>query len=108
MKNLNNCIDACLSCLVTCERCIADCIDDGHLRCISLCRDCADICTLCAKFDARGSGYGHQLHALCAEICKACSIECAKHASHHDSCKECAEDCKKCAEICGELASARA
>ncbi|OFZ00667.1 MAG: four-helix bundle copper-binding protein, partial [Bacteroidetes bacterium RIFCSPLOWO2_12_FULL_31_6] len=72
MKNLKSCIDACLVCVVTCEECITDCIKDGNQDCISLCRDCADICTLCARFDARGSAYGQELHALCAEICKAC------------------------------------
>jgi hypothetical protein len=39
---------------------------------------------------------------------KPLSVECAKHASHHASCKECAEACKKCAAICEELAAAKA
>lgn len=105
MKNLKSCIDACLACMVTCEKGITDCIKDGNQECIVLCRDCADICALCARFDARGSVYGKDIHALCAKICKACSEECAKHASHHASCKECADACKKCAEVCAELAS---
>lgn len=67
----------------------------------------ADICAMCARFHARGSNFSHQLHALCAEICSACSIECAKHASSHASCKECEEACKKCAKICEELATAK-
>ena len=71
-----------------------------------LCRDCADICALCARFDARESQFGHELHALCAKICQACSEECDKHSTHHASCKECADACKKCADICAELALA--
>ncbi len=108
MEHLKNCIDACLACLVTCEKCIPDCIKSGNQECIRLCRDCADICTLVAKFDARGADYGQELHAICAKICRACAIECEKHANHHESCKECAEACRKCAAICEELASVRA
>lgn len=106
MENLKSFVEACFTCVVSCEICITDCIKNGNQECISLCRDCADICALCARFDARGSAYGYKLHQLCAEICNACSIECAKHASQHDSCKECAEACKKCAEACEELTSA--
>lgn len=98
-----NCIDACLACLINCEKCITDCVAAGNKECILLCRDCADVCALCARFEARGSQFSKNLHGLCAEVCKACSIECAKHASHHTSCKECAETCIKCATICEEL-----
>jgi hypothetical protein len=108
MKISQKCIDACLACLITCEGCITDCIANGNKECILLCRDCADICALCARFEARGSKFGHELHALCAKICKACSVECSKHAMHHDSCKACAEACMKCAGICEDLAVATA
>ena len=101
-------MDACLACVVSCERCITDCVKDGNQECILLCRDCADICDLCARFEARGSQFGQALHVLCAKICNACSLECAKHASHHVSCKECAEACKKCAAVCEELATVKA
>ena len=37
-----------------------------------------------------------------------CSLECAKHAMHHASCKECAEACIKCAALCEELATVAA
>ncbi|EAZ94676.1 hypothetical protein FBBAL38_12860 [Flavobacteria bacterium BAL38] len=108
MKNLKSCIEAYLACLVTCEKCITDCIKDGNQDCILLCRDCADICALFARFDTRGSEYAQDLHDLCAKICKACSVECAKHASHHESCKECAEAFKRCAEVCETLTSVKA
>lgn len=107
MKISKNCIDVCLACIITCESCITDCINDGNKQCILLCRDCADICALCARFEARGSQFAQDLHSLCAKICTACSIECAKHASHHDSCKACAEACKKCAAVCEEHATAK-
>ena len=105
MNNLKSCIDACLECLITCEMCIKDCINEGNQQCFVLCRDCADISTLCARLEARGSVYGLELHVLCAKVCKACAEECLKHAAHSHCCKECAEACKKCAEICAEHAA---
>jgi hypothetical protein len=93
--------------LITCESYSTDCIASGNKECIALCRDCAAICALCARFEARGSRFGQDLHALCAKICEICSEECLKHASHHDSCKACAEACKKCAIICEEYATAK-
>lgn len=86
--------------MIACEMCITDCIKAGNQQCIILCRDCADICALCARFEGRGSAYHKDLCALCAKICTACAAECTKHAEHHASCKACAEACKKCAEAC--------
>jgi hypothetical protein len=102
MKNPKESIDACLTCLVSCEACIHDCLKNNHLHCIALCRDCADICALCAKLEARNSIYVHELHVLCAKVCKDCAIECAKHANELASCKTCAEACQKCEEACHE------
>jgi len=73
-----------------------------------LCRDCADICALTARFEARGSVFVQEMHALCAEICKACAVECVKHAALTASCKACAEACRKCAAVCEEMAAAEA
>jgi hypothetical protein len=107
MEKFKSCIDACLACVVTCENCVTDCIKDNNQACIVLCRDCADICSLCARFQARESRFQHDLHILCAKICKACAAECLKHAAHHISCKNCAEACKKCADLCEELSMAK-
>ena len=93
-------IEACLACVITCEICLSDCITRNEIRCASLCRDCADICNLAARFEARGSNFTTGLHALCAEICQACFVECTKHADHHDTCRACAEACEKCVQIC--------
>lgn len=101
----SDCIAACLACIVSCESCITDCVKEGNQECILLCRDCADICSLCARFEARGSQFTTQVHALCAIICTACAAECRHHAEHHQSCKACAEACKKCAEICTKYAT---
>jgi Domain of Unknown Function (DUF326) len=101
----SNCIDACLACVVTCESCVTDCLKTGNQQCVLLCRDCADICALCARFEARDSPYYKELCDLCAKVCRACAEECTKHAAHHECCKECAAACRKCADICAKNAS---
>jgi hypothetical protein len=47
MKNSKVCIDACLACMIECEKCAISCLTmAGHQECVKLCRDCADICDL--------------------------------------------------------------
>jgi hypothetical protein len=92
-----NFIDACSACVIACEKCITTCIKEGNQSCILLCRDCADICALCARLAARNSPYSKVFCDLCAKVCKECADECAKHAAHHLSCKECEMACRECA-----------
>lgn len=104
MKNIQQCIDACLACAVACEKCSAACLKEDNVKmmagCIALDRDCADICFTTAALLARGSVHGEHLAKECREVCLACAAECEKHAAHHDHCKACAEACRKCAEAC--------
>lgn len=93
-------MEACLVCVIACERCITDCILDSKRDCIAICRDCVDICSIAARFSARDSVYSKELFALCVKVCKACAEECRKHEVHHESCRECADACIKCAELC--------
>jgi hypothetical protein len=98
----SNALEASLACSVACEMCIASCIKEERSDCIALCRDCADICSLYARFEARASNYYPDLRILCAEICRACSAQCLKHAEHSASCKACSEACRRCAAFCAE------
>ena len=94
-------IDACLACIAACENCATHCIrmaESLHLRCITLCRDCSDICTLCIKTALRDSQYKEEIMKLCAAICRACAAECDKFEEEH--CKECARICTACADAC--------
>ena len=105
--------DTCFECAEACERCITACVEMGDqdsrhhslTACIKLCRDCADICTLCGRLEARGSQFMKQYMQLCADVCEACSTECGKHADHHAHCKACAEACRRCAAECREMAN---
>ena len=92
-------LDALNACVAACEHCSTACLQEPDVqmmvRCISLTRDCADVCALTARFVARGSEHAAHLLTACAEICRACADECAKHEHRH--CQECAEACRRCA-----------
>ena len=93
MKNVQVSIEACLACMIECEKCIDGCIvAKHHLDCIKLCQDCADICALCARLCARGSQFADALCALCVKCCEDCANECSKHDM--ECCKKCADACK--------------
>lgn len=97
-------LDALNACIAACEHCATACLQEQNVqmmaRCISLDRDCADICALTARFLARGSEHAQHLLRECAEICHACGVECAQHADHMEHCRQCAEACKQCEEAC--------
>lgn len=96
-------LDALNACVATCEKCASACLQEQDVKmmvsCISLDRDCADVCALTARLVARGSIHGMHLLRECAEVCKACTDECAKH-THMQHCQECAEACRHCEQAC--------
>ena len=96
-------LDALNACLSACEHCATASLQEPTVqmlvRCISLDRDCADICALTARLVARGSAHARHLLPECAEVCKACADECGKHiAMPH--CQECAAACRRCEQAC--------
>lgn len=107
--NYQECIDACNACMVACETCASECLDEQNVDmmtdCIRLDRSCADICALAAREMSRDSALVSKVCALCAEICQACGNECKKH--DHDHCQRCAEACRACAAACREVFSKR-
>ncbi|MGI4743153.1 MAG: four-helix bundle copper-binding protein [Janthinobacterium lividum] len=104
-------LDALNACIASCEYCATACLQEEDVkmmvRCISLDRDCADICALTARYVARGSEHAQHILGECAEICKACGDECAKH-THMQHCQECADACRRCEEACRAGISAAA
>ena len=91
-----------LDCALACENCAAECLRETDVapmvRCISIDRDCADICTQAARLLQRKSEIAHQYLLICEEICNMCAEECAMH--DHQHCQECAAACRKCAAAC--------
>ena len=94
-------------CEVMCEHMITHLLmhsQDLHLRHrqLQLLRDCADICTLTAKYLARHSPYSKALAGLCASICEACGNECARFTDKKS--QKCAHVCLHCAMECRAFA----
>ena len=77
---------------------------DLHLRHrqLQLLRDCADVCTLTAKYLARHSSFSKSIAGLCAIICEACGNECARFTDQES--QKCAQICLHCAMECRAFA----
>lgn len=115
---IQQCIEACFACVSICDRCSDEMTGmdaDNHMDhrdkdlmqvCIRLCHDCADMCTLSARWMSRHSSSADMLYQLCADICVRCAEACERHTSHHALCGDCAVECRRCAELCRELANA--
>ena len=109
-EEYQECIAACHACAVACNHCAACCLQEpdvkAMVRCIGLDTDCAQICHLAAAFMAGGSDHARAACALCAQVCRSCAEECARHDMDH--CQQCAEACRRCGEECRKVASAAA
>ncbi|WP_153126007.1 four-helix bundle copper-binding protein [Peribacillus tepidiphilus] len=107
VQQFQTCIDACNKCMQACEECLTSCLKEAHVQdrkhCINILRDCSAICAMAAQWMSRGSMYAKQFSQLCATICDACAIECAKFQDTH--CQECANLCRQCAEECRKMSS---
>ncbi len=86
----NSCADACSA------------EDMDMARCIRLCSDTADVCTMAYRVASRRTDENRQLIrsvlAVCIEACEICADECARH--DHAHCQRCAQMCRECAEDC--------
>ncbi|WP_349617325.1 four-helix bundle copper-binding protein [Azotobacter salinestris] len=102
-----SCIQACSHCAWACEACAASCLREDNVqmmaRCIALDMDCADFCKMAATLMARGSDYAQAFCRQCAQVCRACGEECARHEAEH--CQRCAQACRACAEECERMAA---
>lgn len=100
--NHEQCIDACLHCAAACNHCAASCTKEPHVDkmavCIRLDMQCAAICSAVADLLSLGSPYAKELSRICAEVCKDCAEECARHDMEH--CRICAEACRRCETAC--------
>lgn len=101
-REFEKCLQACNRCADACDDCATACLREPEVakmaECVRLDLDCAAICRLAAGFMARGSDRARDVCSLCAVICEACAVECAKHPAEH--CQRCAEACRACAAEC--------
>lgn len=109
-KKIDNCIAACLDCVVQTSHCTAACLHESDVkmlaRCIQLNQDCKAICLLAIQAMASDSEFAEQICKLCEEICNACADECEQH-KHMKHCEKCAKACRQCADACGDMSSER-
>lgn len=110
--DVSECVAACFGCSLVCTKCSDSMLGmDVHSgnpdvmnRCIRLCRDCADFCTLTARWISRVSPYSNQICRLCADICELCAACCEQYVPYHALCGVCANECRRCAELCRQVA----
>lgn len=111
MHIFTECIDACFECAYTCNSCADACLGEDNvqelIQCIRLNMDCADICAATGRTVSRMTE--PQMEVIraqvqaCAEVCRLCAEECARHAQHHEHCRVCAEACRRCEQACHQL-----
>lgn len=103
------CIDACLRCLRDAERYLQACLveaargkplDDSVLR---ACRDCVDICSLCASLLLREDVLSGALCAVAALLCRRCAAVCERYSANPLA-NKCAQSALACARCCQQLA----
>jgi hypothetical protein len=106
-EKYQNCIRESVACAEECEHCGQSL--DGRASmgdCIRACRDCAELCWVCAGYMSRGSQLAVELCGVCARACELCADECEKHDAEH--CKRCAAVCRSCAHECREVVAGAA
>lgn len=105
---LIRCIEECHACAQTCiscaDACLAEQMVDQLRQCIRLNLDCADVCAATGNLASRRTGSNQellrQMIQTCAEACRICGEECARHADQHEHCQICADSCRRCEQAC--------
>ena len=99
-----DCIGACFVCAQECEHCGGACISMTEMaNCVRTCRDCSELCWVCAAYMSRGSQLAAEVCGACARACDLCAAECEKHSAEH--CTRCAKACRYCAKECRKMAA---
>lgn len=94
-------VDAALDCEKKAEACLQHCLvllgsgDASMVGCAMAVRDTLASSRAVATLAAAGSKFAAPLAKVCADICRACSAECKKHADKHAPCKDCMDACDK-------------
>lgn len=109
---LIRCIEACYDCAQACTACADACLGEDMVKqltqCIRLNLDCADLCIATGALASRRTGSNELVLRTtieaCAEACRLCGEECARHAEHHEHCRVCAEVCRRCQQACTQAA----
>lgn len=103
---LQACIDACLNCYATClGTAMNHCLEAGgkhveppHFR---LMMACSEICRTAAHFMLLNTPHHKHTCRECAEICSECARDCERIGEMQD----CVEACRRCAQSCQAMAA---
>ena len=95
----------CLTCWKMSEEFISWSIKNGkYVSLINSCRDVAEMCSQCIKFEAQRSPFFQQLCEVCAEICERCAAEMEKYKSEKGIFTETLNSMKVFSIACREVA----
>ena len=108
------CIDACFECAQACTACADACLGGDMVaemrRCITSDLNCGDVCAATGRVLSRQTEYDPKITRAalkaCRDVCRACAVECEKHASMHEHCRVCGESCRRCEKACDALLGA--
>jgi hypothetical protein len=109
MRCIGECGDCALVCAGCADACLAEHSVDKLRHCIRLNLDCADVCTATAFVGTRRTGSNQEvIRAMlktCAQACRICGDECARHGDQHEHCAICADSCRRCQQACEDAAA---
>lgn len=98
----------CLTCWKMCEEFIAWSIENGkNVSLINPCRDVAEMCSQCIKFEAQRSPFFQHLCEVCAEICENCSAQMGEYKNKNEIASETLNSCRIFANACREIVDKR-
>jgi hypothetical protein len=93
-------------CAQTCSACADACLSEPDVAaladCVRVNLDCADVCNATARVLSRSGAPAEALLDACAQVCRACADECARHATHHEHCRIAAQAARIADQACWE------
>jgi hypothetical protein len=107
-KEMQDCVDACMSCHTTCEETMSSCLQMGGQAQMQIMRtlmDCAEMTRMCADMMMRRSPMAAEMCALCARACEMCAEACMSMPDDPQMMR-CADACRRCAKTCRTMADA--
>ncbi|MGW3725454.1 four-helix bundle copper-binding protein [Streptomyces sp. NPDC000851] len=107
-KQMQDCIDACMSSHSICEETMNSVMQMGGQAQMQIMRalmDCAETTRMCADMMMRRSPMSADMCALCAKACDTCAEACMSMPDDPQMMR-CAEACRRSAETCRVMAGA--
>jgi hypothetical protein len=108
---IQTCLSAIKECQKACMESMAYCMSKGgkyiDVRVMSIMRDCAEMCMMCANMMKGSSEFVGRTCMLCYQICEKCAEAC-ENWSDDKKIMECIIACRKCAEYCKIIATVSA